>query len=112
MEQEENIKEKVRMMFVQMSKIDFTPLFELDRQLSANPSLRSEFVKDPLKVAEIYGFKLPDSLKEEGFHLRCIDTDNRYYPSEKVPLSNSCKRMRVKYLGQERKSGLEQLLVV
>jgi hypothetical protein len=57
------------MVLEEIAKLDLKPLFELDRELAASPQLRAEFIKDPFSVAEKYGFKMPQNLKDEGFHM-------------------------------------------
>ncbi|WP_048059451.1 hypothetical protein [Picrophilus oshimae] len=82
MSDEKSVLETVKRILEEVGKLDLTPLFELDRQLTASAELRAEFVRDPFKVAERYGFKLQKSLLEEGIHFHWIDTDNNYYPAE------------------------------
>ena len=82
MAEEEEILEKVKSVLEDISNLDFRPLFELDKELAKSPELRAEFIKDPFGVAERYGFKMPENLKNKGFHMHWVDTDNNYYPSE------------------------------
>jgi len=61
-----------------VSDFDFTPGYELDRRLKADPKLLAEFVKDPAGVAEReVGLVLP-----KGWHLHFITDKNEYRPPE------------------------------
>lgn len=82
MGEEEKILERTKKVLEEIAKLDLKPLFELDRELAASPQLRAEFIKDPFSVAEKYGFKMPQNLKDEGFHMHWIDSNNNYYPAE------------------------------
>ena len=57
---------------------DFTPGYDLDKRLKADPKLLAEFIKDPAGVAKReVGLVAPP-----GAHMHFINEKNEYFPPE------------------------------
>ena len=60
------------------AEFDFSPGYELDRRLKADPKLLEEFIADPAGVAKReVGLEAPP-----GAHMHFINENNEYFPPE------------------------------
>ena len=61
-----------------LAGFDFTPGYELDRRLKADPKLLAEFVNDPEGVAK----REVNLVVPNGWHMHFINDKNEYMPAE------------------------------